>query len=63
MTGWFGGSNPSLATCRRHVNTRFSRRRDYHGAVAKRVTAAALYAEDAQVQVLPAPRREIADDE
>ena len=33
------------------------------GAVAKQVTAAALYAEDAQVQVLPAPRKEITDDE
>jgi hypothetical protein len=34
----------------------------YHGAVAKEVTAAALYAEDAQVQALPAPSEEIADE-
>jgi hypothetical protein len=43
MTGWFGGSNPSLATT------------PTTGAVAKSVRAAALYAEDTQVPVLPAP--------
>jgi hypothetical protein len=34
----------------------------YHGAVAKQVTAAALPAEDTQVQALPAPPKEIADE-